>query len=437
MNMSKAWSIELIRIVLLILAALFLSGLFSSFLTSLIFIFSLYLIWHLYNFLKLFEWLANYKEHPPKSAGIWGEIFNQLYKVQQRSTADNKRLKRQLARFEESATALPDGTVILNKKDIIEWFNEAAERLLGLRRQRDYNQRIDNLVRHPIFTEYLNGNDYESIIEMPSPVNQNIILRIQLVPYRNKQKLLLARNVTRLHNLELIRRDFIANVSHELRTPLTVITGFLENFETSVNDKSQSTPPNWDRPIQLMQEQSSRMLSIIDDLLFISRLETDTTSGKKELVDVSSLLGCLKEDAINYSGIYNHHVELEADESLQLKGDQNELFSAFSNLIINAIKYTGQGGKIKIRWFASATNAAVFEVKDSGIGIASQHLPRLTERFYRVDVGRSRQQGGTGLGLAIVKHVLIRHNAMLEVDSEIDKGTTFRCVFPESLSVRT
>jgi len=431
MNVSKAWSFELIRLVFLYVGALFLSGLFGLFWTWVTIFLSLYLSWHLLNFLRLLKWLNQRDKVPPKGSGIWEEIFNQLFKLQQRHTTDKRRLKRQIARFEESATALPDGTVIINKKDIIEWFNEAAERVLGLHRQRDYGQRIDNLMRNPVFIEYLNSNDYENIIEIPSPINEHITLRIQLVPYGNQQKLLLARNVTRLHNLNLVRQDFIANVSHELRTPLTVITGFIENMQSSDSNCTKE----WQRPISLMQEQSARMLNIIDDLLFLSRLETDTTSGKKNSINVPALLETIKQDAINYSGIYQHEILLHIDEKLFIKGDQNELFSAFSNLVINAIKYTQEGSAINIHWRIAKDGAAIFEVIDLGVGIASQHLARLTERFYRVDVGRSREHGGTGLGLAIVKHILIRNSAQLVIESEIGKGSTFRCIFPESLIV--
>lgn len=428
MNASKTWSIELARLTLIILAALLFSLLLANIWLSLALFLSFYIAWHLINLSRLFKWFSNNQESPPQSSGIWGEVFDHLFKLQQRGKADKRRLQRQMDRFEESATALPDGTVILNKKDVIEWCNEAAERLLGLRRKYDYGQRVDNLIRNPVFIEYLNGVDYENVIEIPAPIESNIILRIRLVPYGNKQKLLLARNVTRLYNLELIRRDFIANVSHELRTPLTVIMGFLENMQNNGYEHAG----DWQRPVQLMQEQSARMLRIIDDLLFLSKLETETTSRKKEIVKVPGILATVREDAINFSGIYKHKIIANIDHSLLLKGNYNELFSAFSNLVINAVKYTPQAGTITMNWFEE-DESAVFEVRDNGIGIATPHLSRLTERFYRVDVGRSREQGGTGLGLAIVKHVLIRHNARLEIESEIDKGSTFRCVFPQSL----
>lgn len=430
MNVSKIWSLELARLFLIFAGALLTSPLLGGFWPSLSLLFIVYIGWHFTNFYRLLKWFVNTEDAPPQASGIWGEVFNHLFKLQQRSEVEKRRLQRQMDRFEESATALPDGTVILNKKDVIDWCNESAERLLGLRRKRDYGQRIDNLIRNPVFIEYLNSPDYENVIEIPSPIEVNIYLRIRIVPY-NKQKLLLARNVTRLHNLELIRRDFIANVSHELRTPLTVITGFLETMHSNSYEYSKE----WQRPIQLMQEQSARMLSIIDDLLFLSRLETETTSRKKEIVNVPDILNNIREDAITFSGLYNHKIITSMDTQLLLKGNHKELFSAFSNLVINAVKYTPQSGTITIKWFEH-DNGAVFEVIDNGIGIAFQHLARLTERFYRVDVGRSREQGGTGLGLAIVKHVLIRHNARLEIESTMNKGSTFRCIFPESLLIR-
>ena len=230
MTYSNAWSVELARIVGLIVLALFLKFFLGSFWTSLALLLFGYLAWHLFNCWRLLRWFEHPKQIPPAPSGIWEPIFNLLYRNQKRAQKDKRRLKRQIDRFEESATALPDGTVILNKNNIIEWLNESAERVLGLRRGIDYGQRIDNFIRTPVFTQYLSSKDYENIIEMPSPVNRNIHLRIRLVPYGRKQKLLLARNVTRLHNLEMIRRDFIANVSHELRTPLTVVNDGVERF---------------------------------------------------------------------------------------------------------------------------------------------------------------------------------------------------------------
>jgi two-component system phosphate regulon sensor histidine kinase PhoR len=409
-------------------AVLIMTLLFGGFWMWLAVASSLYIAWNLYNLLKLFRWFQDTDKPPPFSIGVWETIFKELYRHQRQGEIDRKRLVRQIERFERSATALPDGTVILGKKNNIEWCNEAAERLLGIHRKSDYGQRIDNLIRNPVFIDYLNSEKYEIGIEMPAPDEENIHLRVLLVSFGRNQKLLLARNVSRLHHLEQMRRDFIANVSHELRTPLTVITGFLETMHASDLAKS----PEWERPLSLMQEQSTRMLSIIDDLLFLSKLETDTTSGKKELINVSGIIQSIREEAMNYSGIYDHKIELDCDPSLYLRGNQAEIYSAFSNLIINAVKYTPQGGTIKIAWYQT-DRGAVFEVQDSGIGIPAQHIPRLTERFYRVDVGRSREAGGTGLGLAIVKHVIIRHNATLEIDSEINKGSVFRCIFPISL----
>jgi len=430
MKLSRMWMQEGLRLVALIISASVLALLFSGFWFCLAILLTLYLGWHLKQLYRLGNWLNHSKTTPPQAHGIWGDFFDGLFRYQKKNLFARERLKRALRKFEESATAMPDATVILDKNDSIDWCNAAAERLLGLKRNKDYGQRIDNLLRHPQFLEYLLGTINKEIIEIPSPINDDILLRIRLVRYGNKQRLLLARNVTRVHKLEEIRRDFIANVSHELRTPLTVISGFIENMQDSDTEHN----PEWQRPLDLMQKQSSRMLYIINDLLFLSRLETDTTSNKKIVVNMPELLKKIKEEAITLSRNKNHTIILDCDQSLNIMGDYNELYSAISNLVSNAVKYTLEQGSITIDWHLKNAEATL-KVSDTGIGIPTQYLSRLTERFYRVDVGRSREQGGTGLGLAIVKHVLLRHNAKLDITSVPDKGSCFTCTFPSSFVV--
>ncbi len=429
MTLIKPLSAELIRIAGGIFACFLLSLWFGNFWLWIVLAIIAYLAWHLFNLMKLIYWLQDTKQVPPQSKGLWLTIFDHLYFYQKSNNSKIKRLQRGLKLFEETATALPDATVILTKDSVIEWCNGSAERLLGLNKSRDYGQRIDNLVRNPLFVKYLNQDNNEDVIEIPSPIEESIMLRVRAVSYGKNRRLLLARNISRLYHLYQIKSDFIANVSHELRTPLTVICGYVESLyeKTKASDKQFN-------PLKQIKTQSERMLHIIDDLLFLSGLETATTSGQKEIVNVASLVKNLAENTKLLSGQQQHNIEITIDDSLYIRGSYNELESAFSNLIVNAIKYTRAKGQIWISW-KKTDQGAQLEIKDSGIGVSAQQIPRLTERFYRVDVGRSREQGGTGLGLAIVKHVMVRHNARLEISSQPNKGSSFKCIFPLSLIV--
>jgi two-component system phosphate regulon sensor histidine kinase PhoR len=388
---------------------------------------SVYLFWHLRNLYKLDQWLQGKRAGIPNAVeGAWANVYYHLYRLQQRNRRRKKKLASMVNRFRESTNALPDAAVVLDENGNIENWNKTAAKLLNLRKQ-DAHRPITNLIRHPEFIQYLNREDFPGSLHLSSPFQDDVRLSIRIVPYGNKQRLLMVRDITRLHKLEKMRQDFIANVSHELRTPLTVISGYLESMLDDEDDwvrENEST-------LNSMLQQSMRMQNIVTDLLLLSRLETEEKAYKRNNVDVPAMLKMIKEDGETLSN-GRHIFQLDADRELWLSGSREELISVFSNLIYNAVKYTPEGGRINIRWFADELGAH-FEVEDTGVGIAPQHLPRLTERFYRVDVGRSRATGGTGLGLAIVKHVLSRHNATLEIDSELDKGSTFRCHFPTSL----
>jgi two-component system phosphate regulon sensor histidine kinase PhoR len=337
-----------------------------------------------------------------------------------------------LARFQESTSAMPDATLVLNAENEIEWFNKAAIMLLGLNKVQDVGQRIDNLVRTPAFVNYLMRGNFRRPLEMFSPENRDISLSINIVGYGKNNKLMIVRDVTRLHQLENMRRDFVANVSHELKTPLTVINGYLENLM----DAGDENTSQWYGVLDQMHQQSERMAQIVNDLLLLSRLETDDDSQSRDPVAVPALIAAIVDDLNSLIKEKQQTVEVDCDLNLWLQGNEKELYSAFSNLIVNAVKYTPEKGKITLRWQLKA-GQPYFEVMDSGIGIAPEHIPRLTERFYRVDKGRSRDQGGTGLGLAIVKHVMIRHNAKLMISSEPGKGSSFRCAFsPERLLMK-
>jgi two-component system phosphate regulon sensor histidine kinase PhoR len=409
--LSNLWPAEFWRLFAVLLLALIVGAIAGHVGFALAIALTGYLIWHLIN--------------PPDASGIWGEIFNYIYRLQKHNRQRKRRLAAMLNRFQEATSAMPDATVVLGPYGDIQWFNDAAQHLLGLRPSQDGGQRIDNLIRQPEFISYLTRGKYEQSVQLRSPAIEDTTLSVRIVPYGNEQRLLLARDVSHLQRIEQMRRDFVGNVSHELRTPLTVISGFLE---TLADDKEDPCTQQWGRSLHLMQQQTTRMQHIVEDLLLLSRLETDRSGAPREPVAVPALLEMIREDAVLLSGDKGHEIHLEVDPTLGIYGAERELHSAFANLVTNAVRYTPERGVITIRWYQDSAGAH-FEVADTGSGIAPEHLPRLTERFYRVDVGRSRQSGGTGLGLAIVKHVLTRHDARLRIESEVGKGSLFVCDF--------
>lgn len=384
-------------------------------------------LWDLYHLYRLETWMRlSRKLDPPRSIGLWGDLFDGLYRMRRRSR-DRDRQRRKLVRtYRESIKAMPDGTAVLRGEFRLEWCNQGARTLLGLKWPRDEGQPIQHVFRHPDFIEFLKtATEQPGVLSIPSPIDSRLWLEIRLIPFAKKRHLLLARDTTALKRLETMRQDFVANVSHELRTPLTVIYGALENLEDGIHDD-----PALVRSVHILQEQAERMKSLVDDLLLLSRLEMEAVSSARLWVDVPSLLEQLVEEARWLSGSRGHQIEAHIEPKLGVYGDQNELRSAFMNILFNAVNYTQDGGLIRLRW-SRRDQTAVYEVEDSGIGIGEQHLSRLTERFYRVDTGRSRRQGGTGLGLAIVKHVVLRHGGELQISSQLGKGSVFRCIFPE------
>lgn len=424
--MTNPWLLEFWRFVGVLFFAL-LVGLATGFVLPVLLLGVLgYVAWHLNNLRNLERWLSAKASSPPEVPGIWGAVFNHLYRMRKRDRKRKKRLTAMLARFRESTAAMPDATVVLNADGVIEWWNDAAGRLLGLRPNLDVGQSVTNLVRHPDFFTFFNEGDFREGVHISAPADSRVLLWIRVIPYGDNQLLMIARDVTRLHQLEQMRRDFIANVSHELRTPLTVITGYIE----SLSDSDDECARQWQRSLGAMEEQAARMQHIVTDLLLLTRLETERDRPQTQPVDVPKMLETLREDAVMVSR-GAHVVDLDAQTGLWLEGAREELRSAFSNLIQNAVRYTPEGGRIRIRWFAD-DEGAHFQVQDTGIGIAPEHISRLTERFYRVDVGRSRETGGTGLGLAITKHVLMRHKGELRVQSTPGEGSTFSCDFPAS-----
>jgi len=382
---------------------------------------------------RLHHWLLNRQQAEiPDAEGLWGDVFNEIRKLMKQTEHREEQLNEMLGRFQSAAAAMPDAMVILSQDGDIEWANPSAARLFGIKYPRDAGTRLFNLLRDPDFIQYLQGGDYSELLEISSPDNSEIHVSIQITPFGSLQKLVIGRDVTRLARLEQMRRHFVANVSHELRTPLTVLGGFVE----TLGHMDQVRTEELKKYLATMQEQTLRMQRLVDDLLMLSKLETAPPRTHDEMVDVMALLSGLKEQAELLSGEQHHIITIEADRNLRLLGSREELLSAFSNLINNAVRYTPAGGHIALQWKAVPDGSACFSVSDTGEGIALEHIPHLTERFYRVDTARSRASGGTGLGLSIVKHVLLRHDARLEIGSELGVGSTFICVFPATRTRR-
>ncbi|TDB01206.1 phosphate regulon sensor histidine kinase PhoR [Halomonas marinisediminis] len=387
---------------------------------------ALSLVYHLYQLRRLHHWLTHDSQaEPPSAAGLWGDLMDRLYRYQKVQRIAQERLRSTLGRIQESSEAMRDSVVMLDRHGDMEWWNSAASRLLGLQASHDRGHHITNLLRDPRFVEYFHARDYRDPLTLPSPIDERTVLQFQITLYGDGERLLMARDITRLHRLEEMRRDFVANVSHELRTPLTVLAGYLETYASFADQ----LPPRFARGLGQMQEQTTRMQNLVQDLLLLSRLEIDRSGSDHAPLDMVRLLEGVKRDAEALSG-GRHTIRVELKEPRALLGSEQEIRSALSNLAFNAVRYTPEGSHIALSWRPGPDHGAYLEVVDDGEGIDPVHVPRLTERFYRVDKGRSTATGGTGLGLAIVKHVLLRHDARLEIDSRPRQGTTFRCCFP-------
>jgi len=433
-ELNQDWRGPLIRRLLLLVGACLLLGLITGeYAWTLLLGLAGYLGWHLQQLLRLHKWLRTRQgdEAPPDGYGLWGEVFDSIYHLQRRDQKVRGRLQAVIDRVQESTAALKDAVIMLDRDGNLEWWNIAAEKLLGLKTPQDSGQQITNLVRDPRFIEYFENHNYNEPLELPSPISDRLRLQFHITQYGNREHLMLVRDITRLYQLEQMRKDFVANVSHELRTPLTVIAGYLETLLDNVEDVN----PRWLRALQQMQQQGGRMQNLLNDLLLLAKLEATDYPSDNQPVAVDLLLLSIKNDAQALSGERHHRISLEADPHLKLKGSETELRSAFSNLVFNAVKYTPDEGEIHVRWWGDEQGAHL-SVQDSGLGIEAKHLPRLTERFYRVDSSRASNTGGTGLGLAIVKHVLLRHRARLDIVSKLGKGSTFTCHFPALQVVR-
>jgi two-component system phosphate regulon sensor histidine kinase PhoR len=369
---------------------------------------------------------ADELESLPAASGFLEDLFFRLQRYVKAIKQRIFEVERQHQRFIEAFQASPNGIVMLDNQDQIEWCNAIAERFFGLNFKRDAMQRINYLFRNPEFIQYLSTRDFEEplVIEKMGP-GSNLSLRIQAFPFADNRRLLLAQDVTDLYKAEAMRRDFVANVSHEMRTPLTVMMGFLETVQTIDLTSSQKA-----EYLELMMVQGRRMKSLVEDLLTLANLEANSLPVLQDSVNVvDSAFPLLRNDAEALSQ-GTHQIRFEAESTQLLVGNEHELMSAFGNLISNAIRYTPDGGEITVQWGVNSNGQGVFSVRDTGPGISAEHLPRLTERFYRVDRSRSRDTGGTGLGLAIVKHIASRHQAQLLIESVPGSGSQFTLVFP-------
>ena len=377
---------------------------------------------HLASFLAWLERPA--RDTLPVGSGIWEEAFARLHQHLKKRDDEQQGLLRALGRFRAAGRALPDGVVILDAEDHIEWSNPTAERHFGIDARRDFGQTITNLVRQPDFVAYLERHEYLEPLTLHS-ARSDAALSVRVIEFGAEQKLLMSRDVTIEQRLEIMRRDFVANVSHELKTPVTVLSGFVD---TLADESMELSGAQRKRFLALMDEQARRMRRLIEDLLTLSALESGAMPEDEQTIEVRPFVEKLGEEARALSG-GRHRIGVVVERDCRLTGSAEELKSAFSNLVSNAVRYTPQGGTVQLVWRLE-DGRGVFSVQDNGIGIEARHIARLTERFYRVDSSRSRETGGTGLGLAIVKHVLTRHQATLDVRSEPGHGSTFSAVFP-------
>ena len=423
--MSPVWRRELRHLSVLLIAAATAGHALHQTGWALAAALAVYLFWQMLQLARLQHWLASGQAGQlPRSFGIWAAVFAETRRLQQRSLKHQRKLQAIINRIQDSTAALQDAVLMVDSHGNLEWWNQAAQRFLGLRSPVDVGQPMTNLIRNPAFKTYFDRADYHEPLTMISPVNNRIHLQFNITQFGRRDRLLLVHDVTRLKQLEQMRKDFVANVSHELRTPLTVLSGYVETMQIAADQ----LPPRWQRMLDQMSEQSLRMEAIIKDLLMLSRLETSAME-QPSAVAIAPLLQQICADARGLSQGRGHHIELQPGNGPEyLLGYADELRSAFSNLAFNAVKYTPDGGHIELYW-ESIDGCPLFRVQDDGTGIEAHHIPRLTERFYRADPSRSKDTGGTGLGLAIVKHVLLRHDGELLIDSTPGEGSCFTCRF--------
>lgn len=423
--MKTIWQKALIKW-LLGFSAFVAIGMISGHVFGLLFLYTLLtLYWQLHQLYRFHNWIRRSgKASPPEAEGIWGDVFDAVYRLQKKQRKSKKKMRQALSRIENSTAALKEGVIMADNQGNLEWWNQSAGQFLGLVKPVDRGQAITNIVRNPEFFRYFSQKRFGDPLVIKSPARDGVYLEIQTTLYDQNDHLIFVRDVTRLHLMEQMRKDFVANASHELKTPLTVIKGYLETLGMF----KDALPSSMQRGIDNMTDQSNRMEHLIEDLLLLSRLESNDRRDTEQWQNMSELLNRIFHAAKSIAGD-QHQLHLEVSPHSRLYGCYGELYSAFSNLVINAVKYSPDGGDIHIKW-ETDENGGVFSVRDQGLGIEPRYIPRLTERFFRVDKGRGSSTGGTGLGLAIVKHVLLHHNSKLQIRSQPGYGSTFSCHFP-------
>lgn len=412
----------LIALVGLVLAAI--GGAVLALSVSCVLLFILHLV-QLYFLGALGNWLSRPSlDDIPDGIGTWAEVFARMHRWHRLSEIQQRRLIDNEERFRRTISALPDGVLLVDAALQIEWCNPVAERHLSISLKADQGLRLINLVRDPRLIDYVVSGKFDEPLMFRPLVNPGLVLSVSVIAFEPARSIVVTRDITQRERLDAMRRDFVANVSHELRTPLTVIKGFLEAFE----DASGDLDPVRRNHLHLMMEQSERMHRLIEDLLMLSRLESESPN-QEDVVDIAQVVGEVADEARTLSA-GRHRISVHVVPT-SVRGSRDELRSAFGNLVSNAVRYTPEGGSIDLDWRIEAGGGR-FRVVDSGIGIGPEHMPRLTERFYRVEKSRSRETGGTGLGLAIVKHVLARHEGRIDIASELGKGSTFTAWLPRS-----
>jgi two-component system, OmpR family, phosphate regulon sensor histidine kinase PhoR len=422
-NTTTVWWVQLRRVVLLLLASVAVGYSLGQPLLAWALASSAIVGHWLLQLWRIQKWLGSPESHPPEGFGIWGDIFDKIYHLRRKEKQAREQLQSTVDYLRDSFASMRDGAVMVDDKGIIQWSNQAAQQLLGLRYPEDSGQRILNLVRLPEFHQYFQAGDYSESLRFSSGGDPEQFLRVEISRFGDGDRLVFVRDVTTVTRMEQMRRDFVGNVSHELRTPLTVISGYLE---TILDNRSQLAS-QFVKPLEQMAQQSARMESLLKDLLWLSRIESVSNIEKREPVDIQRLLEELCDELA--SSHPARSIDVEADCTATVMGNYRELYSAVSNLLLNALKYSPDDSSVSVRWARTDNDHCELSVRDTGQGIAAVHLPRLTERFYRVDDSRSGATGGTGLGLAIVKHVAAAHNAQLEIDSVYGVGSCFTLVF--------
>ena len=421
------WYTAGIRVALLIVIAAAIGWFYGRPLAAVVLALLGMVAYWLFQLRRVQLWLQDTRQPPPNIHGIWGDILSQVYRQQRRERENQARLQSTLDYFRDCFSSMREGVVIVDGRGVIGWSNAAATRLIGLRYPEDAGQHVANLVREPAFHSYLEAGDYDTPLQYPVTGDERRYLEVQINRFGKGDRLLFFRDVSAMLRMEQVRRDFVANVSHELRTPLTVITGYLGTFLSD----TASLPPQYIKPMQQMTQQAVRMENLLKDLLWLSRIESEERQEKREQVDVSGLLEELQDELL--TSYPEREVKLQLETGHKVSGNYLELHSAVSNLVLNAIKYSPDDSVVTVSW-RKVGDEYHLVVEDTGVGIDPAHLPRLTERFYRVDDSRAGSTGGTGLGLAIVKHVAVSHGARLRIDSTPGRGSRFTLVFPGGIA---